>query len=208
MFRGSVVWRGLVYSLLMILAKLLCGIWLIRISFPSVHFKRAKIPSGIRSISISHFWGRQSRIGGAEVRGNKQPSQQQNQPTRHIHESELMDMSSQSQSTAVQPTLTMNPISLYPASIISSAMVARGEIGFLISSLGQSRGIFDQSSSSLDSGSSDIFLIITWAIVLCTVVGPLSVGRLVKRVKRLETKGTAASIEGSGRNVLGVWGVS
>ncbi|KAG6018750.1 hypothetical protein E4U19_008059, partial [Claviceps sp. Clav32 group G5] len=64
------------------------------------------------------------------------------------------------------------PRSLYPASIIGCAMVARGEIGFLISSIAESNNIF--SASSGRSSTSDLFLIVTWAIVLCTILGPLA----------------------------------
>jgi hypothetical protein len=77
-------------------------------------------------------------------------------------------------------------------------MVSRGEIGFLISSLADSNEIFSS------GGNDDIFLIVTWAIVLCTVVGPVGVGLLVKRLKRLEM---ARDAGGGGRDVLGVWGV-
>uniref|UniRef100_UPI0035D3DCD7 hypothetical protein n=1 Tax=Brucella ceti TaxID=120577 RepID=UPI0035D3DCD7 len=95
---------------------------------------------------------------------------------------------------------SQNPLSLYPASILGLAMVPRGEIGFLISAVAQSGGIFDSGTSTAES---DIFLIVTWAIVLCTVVGPVCVGILVGHVRRLSTeKGNPASQ----RNVLGVWG--
>lgn len=77
-------------------------------------------------------------------------------------------------------------------------MVSRGEIGFLISSLADSNGIFSTGDND------DIFLIVTWAIVLCTVVGPVGVGLLVKRLNRLEM---AKEEGGGGRDVLGVWGV-
>ena len=77
-------------------------------------------------------------------------------------------------------------------------MVARGEIGFLISSLAERNGIFST------GGDDQIFFTVMWAIVLCTAVGPVGVGLLVRRVKRLEKvkEGTG------GRDVLGVWVVS
>lgn len=84
-------------------------------------------------------------------------------------------------------------------------MTARGEIGFLISSLGESHRIF--ASESDKQTSSDIFLVVTWAIVLCTTLGPLAVGLIVQRVKKLQH-----GVEKEGRplrgDVLGVWGVS
>jgi hypothetical protein len=92
---------------------------------------------------------------------------------------------------------------------MSFAMVARGEIGFLISSVAESNGTFRNSSRSDSSseGASEIFLIVTWAIMLCTILGPLCVGLLVRRVKKLEAK-NATQIEGHRKDVLGVWGVS
>lgn len=99
----------------------------------------------------------------------------------------------------------VNPRSIYPASILGCAMTARGEIGFLISSLAESNGIF---ASDSDKGtSSDAFLVVTWAIVLCTILGPIAVGLVVGRVRKLQR-----GVEKEGRvvkgDVLGVWGVS
>ncbi len=48
------------------------------------------------------------------------------------------------------------PLSLYPASVLGLAMVARGEIGHLIASLAESRGTFVQAGvDSTDEHSSD-----------------------------------------------------
>ncbi|KAK1954681.1 sodium/hydrogen exchanger family protein [Colletotrichum sublineola] len=78
------------------------------------------------------------------------------------------------------------PVSIYPACILGFAMVARGEIGYLISALAESTGVFSGRSGAQDE-LSEMFLIVTWAITLCTIVGPVCVGLLVNRVKRLET---------------------
>lgn len=83
-------------------------------------------------------------------------------------------------------------------------MVARGEIGYLISALAESKGIFGRSENGQ---SSEIFLIVTWAITLCTVVGPVCVGLIVNRVRKLENGSQKARGE-TKRNVLGAWGVS
>ena len=89
-------------------------------------------------------------------------------------------------------------LSLYPCAILGLAMVSRGEIGFLISLLLQGNGIFST------DGDDQVFLIVTWAIVLCTMIGPIGVGLLVRQVRKLEK---AEEEHGSGRDVLGVWGV-
>ena len=79
-------------------------------------------------------------------------------------------------------------------------MVARGEIGYLIASLAQSKGMFGTGSSG--AGTSEIYLVIIWAISICTLIGPICVGTLVKRVKKLQ------EIRGdSGPDPLGVWGI-
>lgn len=84
-------------------------------------------------------------------------------------------------------------------------MTARGEIGFLVSSIAESNGIF--ASDPTSQINSDIFLVVTWAIVLCTILGPLAVGLTVNRVKKLE-RGAVRDRRAIRWDVLGVWGVS
>jgi Kef-type K+ transport system membrane component KefB len=146
MFAGSVIWRGVVYAVLMGLGKLLCGVWLVR-------FSSCSSPS---------------EGPNPQAKGRKLPK----------------------------------PKSLYPASILGFAMVARGEIGFLISAVAESRGIF---SSAGAEGSSELFLIVTWAIMLCTISGPIAVGLLTKRVRRLQEMERGSS--GGREDPLGIWGV-
>lgn len=101
------------------------------------------------------------------------------------------------------------PLSIYPSAILGSAMVARGEIGFLISALAQSRGIFTSNSSpQSEERNPDLFLIVTWAIMLCTILGPIAVGVLVRRIRMLDRArdGTAEESEGL-RDVMGDWGI-
>lgn len=77
-------------------------------------------------------------------------------------------------------------------------MVARGEVGYLIASIAESQGIFSNGSSE---GPSEIYLVVIWAITLCTLVGPILVGTLVKRVKKLQMS------RERGSDPLGVWGI-
>lgn len=96
------------------------------------------------------------------------------------------------------------PISLYPACILAFGMVARGEIGFLIAALAESKGILGRGASQ---GPSELFLVVTWAISLCTIVGPICIGLLVSRVKQLELQKGKRKDQDS-HNVLGAWGVA
>jgi hypothetical protein len=209
MFTGSVLWRGFIYTLLATFGKILCGIWLVRIALPSLrtphfiqklrkstlisHFKRQNAPQIARGQT-----GRAARRND-EIELQTHQHERQNEITETPSAAPSQDSSSNSASHQPPP----KPLSLYPPSILGLAMVARGEIGFLISSLAQSRGIFSSSTSGHGHQDDQIFLVVTWAIFLCTVIGPLGVGLLVRRVKRLEKlRG-----ESGGRDVMGVWGV-
>lgn len=59
-----------------------------------------------------------------------------------------------------------------PATLLGMAMVARGEIGLLIVQLGLNDTNFL---------SEEAFLVAIWAIVLNTIIGPVSVGLLLRR---------------------------
>jgi len=80
-------------------------------------------------------------------------------------------------------------------------MTARGEIGFLIASLAQSKGIFKQA----EGDDANVYLIAIWAIVLCTIAGPIIVGALVRDMKKtnVEEERDVHSME-----MLGSWGIA
>lgn len=137
MFKGSIVWKGIVYSLLMALSKAaVAGILYIEyfIQLWNAHRKR-NIPS---SATIM--------IPGESLRD---PPHAQ-------------------------------------ALIVAFAMVARGEIGYLIASLSQSSGTLrfqHRDGTGIEEKNDGIFLVIIWAVTLCTIAGPVSVGILVRRLK-------------------------
>ncbi|KAI1608208.1 Sodium/hydrogen exchanger family-domain-containing protein [Exophiala viscosa] len=162
MFRASIVWRGLIYAILMCVGKVCCGFWLVRFS-PQMGTPSTKNKDKTKS-TRQKSWPR--------------------------------------------------PKSLYPAAILGCAMVARGEIGFLISAVAATNGIFSTANSRDDkedstegaSSTSDIYLIVTWAILLCTIIGPVSLGFLAKRAKRLQSE-RAQTREGAAEDPFGIWGV-
>lgn len=216
MFTGPVLWRGVIYTILMAFAKLVCGIWLIRLSPPPskiLEYARAKV----QIPRLAHFWGRRSDLTKTTSPQPQKPTQvsaRSSDPPEPQPATELLSIpvafaaTTTTSPPAPEPPTRQarfrsenpaKPRSLYPAAILGSAMVARGEIGFLISSIADTNGIFASSGSG---GDSDIFLVVTWAIVLCTVLGPLCVGLLVRRGKRLE-----GERESGAGDVLGVWGV-
>lgn len=226
MFQGEVVWRGVVYSILMMFSKIITGLWLIqlRLSPPPILEKLGRISKIPLTLCTSPFRkGRSDKSGASSNRNQNQNSQAKTakkgkgnfasdkqateQDQRQDHDQE--DSSQPPTATgATNPSqeernhapisrttsssnLPPKPRSLYPASILGLAMVARGEIGYLIASLAETDGIFANSSPSgqqKSSGSSDMYLVVVWAITLCTVIGPICVGTLVKRVRKMQTQ--------------------
>lgn len=158
LFGGDIVWRGLVYTLLMLLGKLLTGLWLVRI---------AKRPGFLSNDTML-----ERQISSQSTRSNR------------------------------PPTVEM-PRSFYPASVLGTAMITRGEIGFLIASLAESQGTFASTSSNERGESSRIYLVVIWAITVCTIIGPITMGLLVRRMKNLQSRHEASG----GPDPLGKWGV-
>ncbi|WVF71844.1 hypothetical protein IAT40_006653 [Kwoniella sp. CBS 6097] len=113
LWKGRIIWRGIVYALLMVLGKMVCGVWLL--IWPK------------RAVDLQAT----DRSGG-------------------------------------------NTASSWKGAIfLGSAMVARGEIGLLISQIA-----YNTPDPLLTE---DEFLIVNWGIILATIVGPVGVGWIVKR---------------------------
>jgi hypothetical protein len=204
MFSGSVVWRGIVYTILMLFAKLVTGLWLVRLDISLLKV----IPMGVRS---SIFGGGKAKKEVGSTAGAPDTRELQPQGDASVRPPTEENTTAKNQRTepsSVRSTETLtkprNPRSLYPAAMLGTAMTARGEIGFLIASIAETTGLF-ASSSRPSNGSSEIYLVVTWAIVLCTIIGPLGVGTLVKRVRRLQSE--RAKTPGAS-DPLGIWGVS
>ncbi|CEJ55700.1 hypothetical protein PMG11_01940 [Penicillium brasilianum] len=206
MFQGQVVWRGIVYTLLMALAKIVTGVWLLPITISPVSglvkLKRAaKVP-------IAWCTSRRKQEHERKVPGRSNTGKKATRPSR---EALSTPTSQQPAGPEVRPpTLSENTVpgkqtrSLYPASIVGLAMIARGEIGYLIASVAEKSGLFAQPDKDTTNGNSEIYLVVVWAITLCTIIGPICVGTLVKRVKVLQAQ---RSRSGS-LDPLGIWGVS
>jgi hypothetical protein len=175
MFRGPVIWRGIIYASFMAAGKLACGVWLVRFDANCTF-----------------------RISWKDKKGKKEGEYE-------------LEPSPNPPGSPAKPKLKSSglpkPKSLYPAFILGSAMVARGEIGFLVSAIAQSNGIF--SSIGPDSSSAetvqDLFLIVTWAIMLCTIIGPVAVGLIVLRVRRLQRQPKTLVERNGGGDPLGIW---
>jgi hypothetical protein len=180
----------------MVFAKLLCGVWLLRVPLPS--------HTNIATVCIQkfgRFWNLLVRHMLRRQLSELKPDGRQPAETNY----ELRERESDPNAAAValqggpghSEVSKKKSISLYPATILGFAMVARGEIGFLISAVAESNGILGNEDAD---GSSEIFITVTWAILLCTFIGPIAVGLTVRRLKSL------ARAAGPGRrDVVGSW---
>ncbi|KAK6510568.1 hypothetical protein TWF506_009673 [Arthrobotrys conoides] len=249
LFRREIIWRGIVYSILMFVAKLVTGIWILLVDLP---FKTSKILSfwtkRPKKHESSHLKDKKEEIkqeesspvnegGSLDNTADTQPSSAtpnesadeweditpapQSAALPSNEKGEQVDSQDTNQSTVdssnstSQPEIPRPPISVYPSLILGLAMISRGEIAFLIASIASANGIFQTPTSTRDLETraattgeevdGDIFLIVIWAAMLCTILGPLGVGLLVRRVKRLE--GVREGTGSSGHGVLGVWSV-
>ncbi|KAF5566483.1 Na+ H+ antiporter [Fusarium napiforme] len=206
LFTGPIVWRGVIYTILMIFAKLACGLWLMSFTAPFRALVRLshKLMPKLKKSS-------KGLVPGAQCADNPSPrdgasvvqegEERDAIPLEPVTDTDTSQASPQVRNSAPKPE---KALSLYPACIVGIGMVARGEIGYLISALAESKGIF---GATVDGQSSEIFLIVTWAITLCTIIGPISVGLIVNRVRKLENGSLKEKGEGK-KNVLGAWGVS
>ncbi|KAK9461515.1 Sodium/hydrogen exchanger family-domain-containing protein [Lipomyces oligophaga] len=197
MLRGAIIWKGLVYASLMIIAKLVCGLWLLKFSMSTTFVKR--VISWMKGSKISYLFSQTSKFNSSlpPEFSETDPEPLQDQIL------EISEVNQRTPSAEHIESVESKSRSIYPASILGWAMVARGEIGFLISSVGEANEIFRQNPKSQQS--SDIFLVVTWAIVLCTIVGPLAVGLLVRRVNKLQGSKGRENTQIRG-DVLGKWG--
>ncbi|KAA8646353.1 cation:proton antiporter [Aspergillus tanneri] len=223
MFQGSTVWRGVIYALLMTFGKMITGLWLVRFSlnptpilitwvkksFTYVHFciptktnnRKQKKKQNISEDRIRSSKECTEISSSNQTCANERDKNAGASPDGNFSSQLVPQEGSQAPPSNPSPTITISPKpkSLYPPSILGLAMVARGEVGYLIASLAQSRGMFARGPSGERS---EIYLAIIWAISICTLIGPVSVGTLVKRVKKLQlARGD------SGLDPLGVWGI-
>lgn len=186
MSNGGVVWRGCVYTVLMIIGKLACGAWLLRFELPS-WLNRLATPTKSKAKPSSSTQSIADESPAETAEGAPEPCVAARQ--------KRANSSVKLQDHAHQTPQPAKPVSLYPGTIVGCAMVARGEIGFLISSLAEANGIFGETADG------ELFLVVTWAIMLCTIIGPVVVGALARRLRSLSKKDTDR------RDVLGVWGL-
>ncbi|KAH9928943.1 uncharacterized protein B0H18DRAFT_931627 [Fomitopsis serialis] len=154
LWRPRILWRGVLYAILMCIGKLAVGLPIMLWSV---------LATGSRGVRHS------PTERAARASGPSPSPQHSNRPD-----------------TLREPV----HLSIYPAAFIGVAMVSRGEIGLLIAQIarnGSATGGSADSASGLLS--EEGFLVCIWAVLLCTLVGPICVGMIVRRWRAHITAG-------------------
>ncbi|KAJ5916778.1 Cation/H+ exchanger [Penicillium tannophilum] len=140
LWTGKRIWRGVVYSLLMVSAKCVVGMW---------------IPAWqIFTRNPSHNRKDSSELGESHL----QPGSREKSKSRDERQGEHANGHRWNRAWLA-------------AALLGSAMVARGEIGLLIIEIGH-----NETPYVSDEG----FFTGIWAILLNTIIGPVTVGLIVR----------------------------
>ncbi|KJA23843.1 hypothetical protein HYPSUDRAFT_65961 [Hypholoma sublateritium FD-334 SS-4] len=191
----QVIWRGLIYSLLMILSKMVVGFWMLVWPEPNVSRARtgtqrsakppssASAPSDIESARrrptfSQRFLRRMRNKLGGEPATHKPPAS--------------------NPSTSVA-TRSQEPTRVRAALLLGLAMVARGEIALIVAELARPLLVGPalpsaMSTAGAGAGNTTVtrrpipdeepFAIVVWAILLSTVGGAIGVGALTTSWKK------------------------
>lgn len=150
MFEGKTVWRGVIFAGLMAFAKVCAGGW----------------------IHVADWLEQQveDRAERAERRKQKQVTNTQ-QPAGQDGSIEMQGEATNEDGSVVRATeVAASKQPVWPAALfLGTALMSRGEIGFLIINLASQEGLVNEQA----------FNVATWAIVLNTLAGPMSIGILM-----------------------------
>ncbi|KAI0643588.1 hypothetical protein C8Q79DRAFT_1002230 [Trametes meyenii] len=195
LWKPTIIWRGIVYSILMCLAKLAVGVPILLYGpylhhFPSfsrlVEQRIATALSKVRDmLPCSRRRQRETETSIPEDRLPRSSTLTVREPDTEKDEPEPRT-STPSRSIPTDNRKTGPPLShrastsIPAAAFMGAAMVARGEIGLLIAQLARSGG---EGTGEGDTGvlSEEPFLLCIWAILTCTLVGPVGLGFAVRR---------------------------
>ncbi|KAI1768643.1 hypothetical protein GGR53DRAFT_531857 [Hypoxylon sp. FL1150] len=72
--------------------------------------------------------------------------------------------------------------------MFSGGILWRWVIYSILMAITESDGMFHRPSDDVNAAASGLFLIITWAIILCTVISPIPVDLLARKVKKLDVR--------------------
>ncbi|KAI0751687.1 hypothetical protein C8Q80DRAFT_1268885 [Daedaleopsis nitida] len=193
LWHPTVLWRGIVYSVLMCLAKLAVGLPILL--YPAVLASASSLASVLRSLggaTRTHLTSAWHRLLRRHTAGP--PAFSRTRPLVPPHAAAAAANNERADEPGPAPqthaAATSARSSLPAAVFMGVAMVSRGEIGLLIAQLarptentstGSSSGTGSEQAGSDGLLGDEAFLVAIWAILVCTLIGPVSVGLVVRR---------------------------
>lgn len=204
LFHGSVVWRGMVYTVLMVLGKCATGVWLYALPALNKLISKFRKPSSqSNGKTQSEKTAMQNPAKPIHPSTQLYPASEATSNPLTSADAAIQSISRLDQRDTISTLLTDKEVqdgilatiatpqrTLYAALLLSFAMTIRGEIGFLIAAVGQSIDIL---------APEDVYLVVIWAVIMCTLLGSIGVGIMVNIIKK-----ASAREEGATR-LLGIW---
>ncbi|KAI0829235.1 hypothetical protein BC628DRAFT_1408747 [Trametes gibbosa] len=193
LWRPVMIWRGIVYSILMCLAKLAVGVPILLYG-PYLHYSplfwaafRRRASSSLSNVRAtlpfsSHRADRtaprdEERFPRSSTLTVRDPGIQEK---NHAIDADATSLGSNDPIRV--PSTHRAATSIPAAAFMGAAMVARGEIGLLIAQLARGGSEHAPGGSGVEGVlSEEPFLLCIWAILLCTLVGPVALGYFVRR---------------------------
>ncbi|KAJ3363592.1 Hsp70 ATPase ssc1 [Allomyces javanicus] len=175
LWKPTILWRGLVYAVLMAFAKALVGPVVVLLDVLLCRTRTSAPPSPSPSPSPPPLPAPTPDNSTSTTRSadtSTTPSTVESQATT--------PSTVESQATATISTTdydTLVDVRVSAATLLGLGLIARGEIGIVIAQLAYAAG----TTSSVVLLGEEPFLVAMWAIVLCTVVGPAAMAVVARR---------------------------
>lgn len=165
-----VVWRGMVYAIVMVVAKAVVGVWVV-------------------------IWDIDWKLLG-KIRRHRRTSSEHPTPSLNVclpQGCAMQDLPAPSETQPHQPSQTPTLTISHPrqALLLGLAMVARGEIALIVAEL--ARPLLESSPNMSElvedtitptPSPQEAFAVVIWAILITTVGGALGVGLVLRGVQR------------------------
>jgi Kef-type K+ transport system membrane component KefB len=152
LFTATVAWRGIAFGLISIITKSVTGLWILL------------WPTSAEAALTPDVLQLETNMSSCQTLDNPaQPAQPANS---------LPQSRADRKSNCTRICRVPDEHSVLVSLLLGMSMIARGEIGLLISNIAYTQnGPLQQES----------FLVCIWAILICTVIGPIGVGILARR---------------------------
>lgn len=167
LWETQIIWKGIVYSLLMLLGKFLAGTSIILFDLFSCQDSVVEVEEIVK----------EEEEGEEEIINSTRMEK-----VRRGLDSTSNSFSTSSTLTSTSSSKRFNPLNrttLIPASLLGTALIARGEIGLIILQITFNNN--NNNSTSSSSLGKEGYLIGIWAVLLCTLWGPIGFSFLINR---------------------------